>query len=196
MEKKHNDFGKDKNRKDGLHCHCRSCVREYYKKYWVKYYLKRKDKKKEQYLKSREERIEYARQYKKSPRGRASNLARLKTKRKNRPEFRLSQNMSRRLRKSLNGERKTNRWENVVGYTLFELKGYLEKLFQEGMSWDNYGEWHIDHIIPIAVFNFKKEKDIDFKRCWALENLQPLWAKDNLCKQAKLEKAFQPSLAL
>jgi 5-methylcytosine-specific restriction endonuclease McrA len=64
------------------------------------------------------------------------------------------------------------------------------------MSWDNCNEWHIDHIIPKAAFNYEKPEDIDFKKCWALKNLQPLWAKENHEKKDKLLKPFQPSLQI
>jgi hypothetical protein len=73
---------------------------------------------------------------------------------------------------------------------------HLEKQFLPGMSWENMGEWHIDHKIPIAAFNFEKPEDIDFKRCWALKNLQPLWKSENCIKGAKIDKPFQPSLNL
>ena len=51
-------------------------------------------------------------------------------------------------------------------------------------------------IIPKSAFNFETAEDADFKKCWALENLQPLWAKDNLRKSNKIHKPFQPSLAI
>jgi len=70
----------------------------------------------------------------------------------------------------------------ILGYTLEELMAHLEKQFTEGMSWENYGEWHVDHIIPMAKFNFTSVDDPEFKLCWALENLQPLWGPDNLSK--------------
>jgi hypothetical protein len=63
------------------------------------------------------------------------------------------------------------------------------------MTWENYGDWHIDHKIPVSAFNFSKASDIDFKRCWKLSNLQPLWAAQNVSKGNKLERPFQPSLA-
>lgn len=88
------------------------------------------------------------------------------------------------------------RWESIVGYSLKKLKTHLEKQFKPGMTWNNYGEWHVDHIIPKSVFNYEKTEDIDFGKCWALKNLQPLWAKDNLSKNNKLSKPFQPSLKL
>ena len=89
-----------------------------------------------------------------------------------------------------------SRWESVVGYTIDQLKESIEKQFLPGMDWNNYGKhgWHVDHKTPIAVFNFEKPEDTDFKRCWSLKNLQPLWAIDNLKKHAKIERPFQPSL--
>ena|SRR3990167_2666119 len=78
------------------------------------------------------------------------------------------------------------RWCSVVGYSIDELRGHLEPLFSDGMSWENYGEWHIDHIIPKSFFSFTSPEDAAFKQCWALTNLQPLWAEDNLSKSNRL----------
>jgi len=108
--------------------------------------------------------------------------------------FNLNSRMSIAMGKSLKGNKNGKHWEDLVGYTLDDLKKHLEKQFKNGMTWSNYGKWHIDHIIPIKVFNFTKPEHIDFKRCWALSNLQPLWAKENLSKQGRLTKPFQPSL--
>ena len=63
-----------------------------------------------------------------------------------------------------------------------DLEKHLESKFEEGMSWDNYGEWHIDHIIPQSHFDINSADCEEFKKCWSLENLQPLWKKDNLKK--------------
>jgi hypothetical protein len=110
-----------------------------------------------------------------------------------------------RLRNSIGGmiwfalkEKKGGRsWESLVDYTLDDLMRHLESQFQAGMSWDNWGKtgWHIDHKIPVSAFNFKTYDDIDFKRAWALSNLQPMWAKDNMSKGAKIDRPFQPSFA-
>jgi len=75
---------------------------------------------------------------------------------------------------------------SFLDYTIEELKDHLESLFIKGMSWDNYGEWHLDHIIPKSSFKFKDMSDPEFKKCWALDNLQPLWAEDNIRKGSKL----------
>ena len=64
------------------------------------------------------------------------------------------------------------------------------------MDWGNQGEWHIDHIVPVSAFNFDSPEHMDFKRCWALSNLQPLWGRDNISKHAKLDGEFQPSLKI
>jgi len=120
----------------------------------------------------------------------------LKEKRKTNIKYRLNGNISSAISFSLNGNKKGCHWENLVGYTLNKLKRHLEKQFTKGMSWDNYGEWEIDHKIPISAFNFDSPEHLDFKRCWALSNLQPMWGTENRIKGYKLKIAFQPSLKL
>jgi len=70
-----------------------------------------------------------------------------------------------------------------VPYTALELKTHLEQQFQVGMTWDNYGEWHIDHIKPVSAFISEGITDISIIN--ELTNLQPLWAVDNITKGAK-----------
>jgi hypothetical protein len=115
---------------------------------------------------------------------------------RNTPKGRLNHKVGNLIRLSLRGTKAGWHWEALVGYTLEQLMRHLEKHFLPGMSWGNMGEWHVDHKVPIAAFNFKKPEDLDFKRCWALNNLQPLWAIDNIKKKDKIEKPFQPSLTL
>lgn len=79
-------------------------------------------------------------------------------------------------------------WEKIVGYDTQELKEHLENQFKDGMTWDNYGRngWHIDHKIPISLFVITSAKCKGFKKCWGLENLQPLWEKENISKSNHL----------
>jgi len=70
----------------------------------------------------------------------------------------------------------------ALGYTVEQLARHLERQFTRGMSWENYGEWHIDHILPISSFKFSTTDDPEFKACWALANLRPLWAPENMAK--------------
>lgn len=96
--------------------------------------------------------------------------------------LRLHYNFSRRINASLRGQGNTN-WEKLIGYSLKQLKAHLESLFAPGMSWKNYGEWHIDHTRPVSTFYFSDYDCPDFKACWALSNLQPLWGVDNCSKK-------------
>jgi hypothetical protein len=79
--------------------------------------------------------------------------------------------------------------EQRLGYGREALRAHLESLFALGMSWDNRGAWHIDHIRPLSSFKITSFACQDFKRAWALCNLQPLWATDNLRKGAKWSEA-------
>lgn len=103
-----------------------------------------------------------------------------------RKQNQLSTNISGAIWRSLTGNKNGQHWEELVGFTLEALKDHLESRFTVGMTFDNYGKWHIDHKRPISSFNFKIPEDSDFKKCWALDNLQPLWAKENQMKHGKL----------
>ncbi len=75
---------------------------------------------------------------------------------------------------------KSERTSELVGCSLLELRTHLEKQFQCGMSWDNYGKWHIDHIKPCMKFDLTKLSER--QQCFHYSNLQPLWATENLAK--------------
>lgn len=77
---------------------------------------------------------------------------------------------------------------DILGYSKEELKNHLEKQFTKDMTWKAFrnGDIHIDHIKPQSLFNLKDINDI--KECWSLNNLQPLWAKDNIVKSNKYKE--------
>jgi len=83
-------------------------------------------------------------------------------------------------------------WEWRVGYSLAKLRGHLQKRFEPGMSWSNYGcndgQWQIDHIKPVSSFDFSSYDDKDFKCCWSLSNLRPLWARENWARNRLCRK--------
>jgi hypothetical protein len=95
-------------------------------------------------------------------------------------------NFSRRMRKSLNGIKESKSWEMLVDYNLDDLINHLGLQFKDGMTWENYGKRHIDHIIPVSSFVIDSVYSEDFKKCWSLSNLQPLWSHDNLKKGNKI----------
>ena len=92
--------------------------------------------------------------------------------------------MSERIRQLLMGNLGNNKgyrsWESIVGYKKQALLDHLEANMKPGMSFDNYGEWHIDHIVPCCKFDLTDDDQV--KSCWALSNLQPLWATENKSK--------------
>lgn len=113
------------------------------------------------------------------------------------PKGRLENTISSGVRKALCPGSKAGRATfDLLGYTPDALMRHLEGLFLEGMTWANYGDWHIDHRVPLSAFNYETPDHADFRRAWALSNLQPLWARDNLSKGARIDAPFQPSLAI
>ncbi len=92
--------------------------------------------------------------------------------------------MNSRLRVFLRSKKlqKHNKTFDIVGCTPEELKTHLESKFVDGMSWNNQGEWHIDHIIPLSS-GINQEDIIELCH---YTNLQPLWSMDNMKKGSKL----------
>lgn len=110
-------------------------------------------------------------------------------KRKLSLQFRLQNAIKAMVHSKLTGRTKRGRRTfSLLGYSVDELRIHLERQFLPGMTWENYGRegWHIDHIVPLASFSYTSPDEAGFKAAWALTNLQPLWATDNLKKGAKL----------
>lgn len=102
-----------------------------------------------------------------------------KNKRENSLSFRIENAARARMTAALKGRVKKNSIRDLP-YTTDELISHLESLFTKGMTLDNYGEWHIDHIKPCSLFDHTDKAQ--FQECWSLKNLQPLWKIDNLSK--------------
>jgi len=81
-----------------------------------------------------------------------------------------------------NNVKKYGHYFDILGYSQDDLINHLEKQFKDGITWENYGEWHVDHIKPISLFKFKDISDEEFKQCWSLNNLQPMWGNENISK--------------
>jgi len=92
--------------------------------------------------------------------------------------YKLKRNLSRRLNHCMRKDGESIL--NFIGCSINEAKRHIEKQFTEGMSWDNYGEWHVDHIRPCSSFNFSNK--VEAEACFHYTNLQPLWAEDNIRK--------------
>lgn len=76
---------------------------------------------------------------------------------------------------------------DILQYTPEQLITHLELQFKDTMGWNNYGEWHVDHKLPITHFNISEIGDEEFMRCWSLDNLQPMWGIENIRKSNKTE---------
>lgn len=98
------------------------------------------------------------------------------------PSKRIRNAMSARMWAALKGGKDFALFSRL-GYSLQDLIAHLEARFSEGMSWENYGQWHVDHKRPCASFDLTQEDQ--FAECWALDNLQPLWAEANVRKGAR-----------
>lgn len=81
-------------------------------------------------------------------------------------------------------EKKEGKTQILLGYSAQEFREHIERQFQIGMTWDNHGEWHVDHIYPIS--KFIEEGIHDPKIINALSNLKPIWKTDNLSKGSKV----------
>lgn len=206
-------FYADKKGKNGLAQTCKECTKKRTQK-WAKenkerkkaadaeYAKKNADSVREYQRKYRERNKERNREYNIKYRAINSDILKEKAKsynskplvklrrnalnsdrRKHDIKYRLTSNMRSSISEALSGRRGALRH---VDWSIVDLKKHLERQFTKGMSWENYGEWHVDHIMPSSSFKYESQNDVEFKRCWCLSNLRPLWAKDNCSKQAKI----------
>lgn len=106
--------------------------------------------------------------------------------------YMVRQKVSDRIRKALknNYGEKSKSCLDYIGCSLPELRKHLESQFTQGMAWDNYGNWHIDHIKPCAAFDLSNKNE-QFE-CFHYSNLQPLWAEENLKKGAQYDPSNDP----
>ncbi len=122
----------------------------------------------------------------------------MRNRRKNDLKFNLDCRMKCAIWKSLKNYKAGKHWEDLVGYTLKDLIRRLKKTMPKDYDWQDYlaGKLHIDHIIPISIFNYIKPEHIDFKRCWTLNNLRLLPAEENLKKSNRFDKPLQLVLCI
>lgn len=168
------EFNKNSSSKNGLSTYCSKCSRDYQKEFYKKNTQRVLDRK-EKYRKT----SEYADKAK-SWEERYSKIRKIKGK-----TFRTKFGGVLRdiLRRCLNyqGIKKQNSTFNLLGYDTDKLKQRIECQFKPGMSWENYGKWHIDHKKPISKFQLQTSVSIINMLC----NLQPLWKEENLKKSNK-----------
>jgi hypothetical protein len=189
VEKSSSDFGKLSNSTDGLRNRCKDCRKQETKTNEQKELAKIRSSKWTQ------KNPKYSSIYSKSDSGKEKRRNRFKKhyyqnkqkftlkqrlKRQTNPSFKLASNLRSRVWSALKGINKNSTIMELLGCSIEELWIHLESKFQEGMSRENYGKWHIDHIRPCCKFDLTDPNQQTL--CFHYTNLQPLWATDNLKK--------------
>jgi hypothetical protein len=160
----------------------RGKLKEYYKKYDMAHPdTEFRRKQKAEYQEKNKEQIgEYSKKWRMDNR---DLMNRQKRERRKNPLIRLKCNLrtliGNRIRES--GYTKKSKCFSIIGCTIDDLRLHLESKFQSGMSWQNYGQWHVDHKQPLAFAKTERE----LIGLFHYTNLQPLWAIDNIKKGAK-----------
>jgi hypothetical protein len=107
---------------------------------------------------------------------------------KQKPLVKLRHSCRERVRRAVSGLLKMGHTKELLGCSYHFYKTFLERQFVPGMSWTNYGEWHIDHKIPICKFDLTTLAGQ--KAAFHYTNTQPLWARDNLIKGRDFYRRF------
>lgn len=142
------------------------------------------------YNQNKEHRMEYLKEYREKNKEKIREVKKNyeRTRKANDPIYKLISNFRTAIYQVLkeNNVQKNGHYFEILKYKPDELISHLEKQFIDGMNWENYGQWHVDHIRPISSFNITEIGDDEFMKCWSLENLQPLWGIDNIKKSNNL----------
>ena len=167
------EFGVSKNNYDGCSSSCKECTRAHNER--------NREHNTNRMRKWRDKNRDHVREY----------MNKYATeRRKNDPYYKMDTYFRARFIQTLKSKNmKTKKiLEDILGYTIDEFVAHMERQWLPGMSWDNHSfdGWHIDHKIPVSSLPYDTIDHPNFKKCWALENLQPLWAKDNFSKGNKI----------
>ena len=188
------EFNKCKRGTFGVHGHCRACQKEVRRLF---YEQKQKPTKYWLTPECREyNRIQSKEKYHNDPTWREKTKLKNNTRRRMEsakikareqrkrwlqiPHNRIAHSLRGRLRKALKHGIKISTTETLLGCSFEHVKSYLESKFQPEMTWENYGRWHIDHIIPCSFFDLTDSNQQ--KMCFNYRNLQPMWKLDNISK--------------
>lgn len=186
-------FSKHCSTLDGLRNSCKECNELYKKQYRkvhsekIKHYNELNKERTKQWRKKNSVKLkEAARIYYDNNRDkiRSSKREYTRNRRNFSPLFKFSENVRKLIGNSFKfskGQKKGKKTETMLGCTIPELREHLAKQFKDGMTFENHGQWHIDHRIPLA--SAKTQEEVE-KLCH-YTNLQPLWASDNIRKGNK-----------
>jgi hypothetical protein len=190
VKKSVDDFEK---RNDKPTYRCKVCASQYHKNY----YIKNADKLKNKTSEFRNNNPEYMKNWRKNNAEKVTNQKinwcrknkdkineNERNRRKNDIEYKIKKNLRRRVNQTITRDYKSSSTLELLGCSTYDFLKYMESKFMDGMNWDNYGQWHIDHIKPCSSFDLTNPEQQ--KLCFHYSNLQPLWAKDNISKSDKI----------
>lgn len=150
--------------------------KEYAKRYWSEHTDARSKRSMRWYFSSKGERYRV--------KNRLARMSIHKNRMDTDPNYRLSVCLRKRLNSALKRREKSGSAVVLLGCSTEQAVNYIQSKFQDGMTWQNHGRWHIDHIRPLASFDLTKQDQLS-KACH-YSNLQPLWARDNLQKHSRV----------
>lgn len=201
IEKPFSGFHKNHRTKDGLQSKCRGCIKAYDKVRYQKnmekerllkkaYYEENRDRikaRQKAYYEANKDKVKVRQKaYYEANKGKKKayikeyQRERLKTDSLYKLKHRLRVRTSQAFRRK--GYRKNTKTQEMLGVDWDIAKAHIERQFKKGMTWENHGEWHIDHIIPLSKAKTEKE----LIRLCHYTNLQPLWGEENLTKGNKI----------
>jgi hypothetical protein len=166
-------------------------------KYWMDRpaaYEAHKQKMLANYWKNRDQKLQYQNQWAVNNRGRnlANAVSSMRKRSSNDPRYSISTQLNHTVAAGLMKRKTSKVFESLVGCSMADAKRHFEKLFHNGMTWENYGRggWEIDHKLPWKQFDLTDKQEQN--RCYHITNLQPLWKADNIRKR----DSIQPSTTL
>lgn len=193
----HELFPKLTRSNDGLNARCKACINKVNREYRIynsqkfsamrkRHYRRHRERllksKHSYYVKNRARKQAYDRDYRqKNSKKIAEQKAIWESLHRLDPKKRIVRNIRRRIHHAIARDCVSLRTIELIGCTVSELKEHLEVQFTNGMSWDNYGKWHIDHIRPCYSFDLTDTHQL--KLCFHYSNCRPLWAKENLSRK-------------
>jgi hypothetical protein len=172
------EYSNNRNASDGFQLRCKLCDSEAHKKRLDTPGKRSAYNKRRRIMRKTDpDKLQKEREYRASWLGRRRKLEAIK--RKSDKSYVLKNRMRCLMYSSIRKSKDGRKWQDLVGYSISDLKEHLEKKFTKGMTWEKFiaGAIHIDHKVPISAFNFTRPEEIDFKRCWARRTYNPFGPK-------------------
>lgn len=184
---KRDNFNKNKKRQSEYRKteRFKSRNREYIKNYYIKNKEQRNRYSREYYNKNKEKISISYKKYREKNKSKINKYMNLQND--TNVDFKIRKLLRSRLLSALKNKQKKGSAVRLLGCSIPEFIKYFEALFSDGMSWSNQGDWHIDHIKPLSIFDLAVPSQLE-EACHHT-NLQPLWAIDNIKKSNKYDIA-------